>query len=79
MHKGVVMSNSNDSNNNKITHFRNSIWEAKGNTRQLFSVTLGLMGKLKSNPWPETTSAEVLANDFAQFFLDKIETIRKDL
>ena len=64
---------------NKVTHFNKSIKEATGNPKQLFSITMGLMGKVKSNQLPLTEDDKALANDFANYFISKIETIRKDL
>ena len=63
----------------KVVHFREAIHQAQGNNRQLFSVTMGLMGKKKDNPLPDMSSNEELAENFAEYFLDKIERIRDSL
>ena len=64
---------------NKVTHFNKSIKEAKGNPRQLFAITLGLMGKTKTNQLPPTDDDKSLADDFANYFISKIEKIREAL
>ena len=65
--------------NNKRRHFSDAIQAAKGNPKKLFSITLGLMGKTAENPFPSGTSDAALADDFAEFFINKIERIRADL
>ena len=64
---------------NKITHFNNCIKEASGNPKQLFAITMGLMGKTKNNQLPDSADDKVLANDFADYFISKIETICNNL
>ena len=64
---------------NKVTHFNKSIKEAKGNSRQLFAITMGLMGKTKSNQLPASDDDKSLADDFANYFITKIEKIREAL
>ena len=63
----------------KSTHFKEAIYNAKGNNRQLYAVTNGLMGKDRKNPLPPANSDADLAEDFASFFLNKTEKIREDL
>ena len=63
----------------KIAHFNDAIKQASGNSRQLFSITMGLMGKTKSNDLPTAPDDIVLANQFADFFISKILNIREDL
>ena len=63
----------------KIAHFHDSIKQASGNSRQLFSITMGLMGKTKSNDLPSSPDDNTLANEFADFFISKILKIRESL
>ena len=65
--------------NNKRRHLSEAIQAAKGDPKKLFSITLGLMGKVAENPLPSCTSDAALAEDFAEFFVNKIERIRSDL
>ena len=62
----------------KSAHFRDAINSAKGDPRQLFAITNGLMGKNKSNLLPPGKHEE-LAEQFADFFASKIESIRDSL
>ena len=64
---------------NKIRHFNEAITAAEGNSRQLYAIARGLMGKTKCNSLPETQDDKALANEFATFFMNKIETIRNHL
>ena len=64
---------------NRVHHFRDAIHQAKGNSRQLYSVTLGLMGRSQQNVLPEMESEKELADKFAAYFLSKIEAIREEL
>ena len=48
-------------------------------TKKLYGVINKLVGKTKKNPMPEMESSVILANHFANHFMDKIKTIRDDL
>jgi hypothetical protein len=63
----------------KSSHFQAAITAAKGNTKKLYAVVRGLMGKQQSNPLPERSSDAALAQEFANYFTTKIEKIRNDL
>ena len=63
----------------KIAHFNESIKSARGNSRQLFSITMGLMGKVKTNILPDSSDDSALATEFADFFIEKITKIRDEL
>jgi len=63
----------------KRSHFSDAISAAHGNPRKLFSITMGLMGKKADNPLPSSDSSSQLANDFANYFIDKISNIRSSL
>ena len=45
----------------------------------LYNLVYGLMGKDKISPLPHHTDEESLANDFANYFMSKIEKIREEL
>ena len=64
---------------NKVLHFNKSINEASGNPKQLFAITMGLMGKTKTNHLPEANDDKALADEFADYFISKIEKIRNNL
>ena len=63
----------------KSAHFKDAILSAKGNNKQLYAVTNGLMGKDRNNPLPPSNSNEDLSEDFANFFLNKTQKIRDEL
>ena len=45
-------------NHHRTRHFKEAVEAAKGDPRQLFSVTQGLMGKDSENPLPMATSPQ---------------------
>ena len=51
----------------------------KGNPKGMFKVIDTLLNRKQSQPLPPHDSAKTLANDFADFFIGKIETIRAGL
>ena len=51
--------------------------ELRGDTKGLYKHTCNLTGVTTPNPWPEANSNEDLAEQFAEFFLDKITKIRE--
>ena len=53
--------------------------DCKGDTKKLYNLVYRLMGKEKSSPLPDHTDEESLANDFANYFMSKIEKIREEL
>ena len=64
---------------NKRQHFSDAILSAQGNPRKLFSITMGLMGKKVSNPLPSSGADQELANEFANFFIDKVRNLQNSL
>lgn len=58
---------------NKITHFRQVVQDAKGDSKQLFSITMGLMGKDQVNPMPDDRQDGLPAKN-RQVFLSSIAT-----
>ena len=54
----------------------NLVESNKQDTRKLYKIVNNIMGKKSLNPLPEAKSDEILAEDFANFFLNQNETIR---
>ena len=52
-----------------------SILECDRDNQKLYKLASSLMGATKENPLPECDSKEDLANQFAEFFIAKIQTI----
>jgi len=59
----------------KISFYTGKIGECKNDSKELFRVLNGLLGKSKSFILPQCHSDEVLANRFRDFFLKKIDDI----
>ena len=59
-------------------HFSARI-ENCSNTKQLFSVSNGLLGKSKTTPLPSDIPRSALQDRFCMFFSQKIQNIRQDL
>ena len=59
-------------------HFSAGI-ENCSNTKQLFSVSSGLLGKSKTTPLPSDIPRSALQDRFCMFFSQKIQNIRQDL
>ena len=51
----------------------------KGTTRKLYTLVSNLMGTNPENPLPKSDNMEKLADEFADFFLEKIQKIRSEL
>ena len=66
-------------NNNKKTSLKAKISECANDSKQLHNLVNNLMTKSDDNLLPTVKSDEELANSFAEFFEDKILTIRKKL
>ena len=62
----------------KSSHFQEAISSANGDSRQQFHITNGLMGKKQDNLMPPGTP-QVLADQFAEYFLEKIDLIKDSL
>ena len=52
--------------------------EAKSNTKQLYSTINGLIDQLKDNQLPNVPD-DKLANEFSDFFYEKIQKIQRHL
>ena len=50
-----------------------------GDTKLLHRRVNNLTGTVDENPMPEHSNSETLAEDFADFFLEKIRKIQRDL
>jgi hypothetical protein len=59
----------------KSSYMCEKIHESKGNQKQLFKIANDLLYRKKARPLPSHTDPEVLANDFADFFSNKISKI----
>ena len=64
---------------NKENHYKSAISSASGDSRQMFSVLNGLLGRTSKNPMPPAEDDLSLANDFASFFNAKVDKIRSAL
>ena len=51
------------------------ITKLRGDTKNLYSLVYQLTGNVKENPLPERESDEDLANEFTDYFMNKIQTI----
>ena len=63
----------------KLQTFTRPVADCKGDTKKLYTLVYGLMGKDKSSPLPDHTDEESLVNDFADYFMSKIGKIREEL
>ena len=61
----------------KTAYYGALILDNKGDQGKLYRVLNTLMNKKKENPLPNHNSTMDLANTFGQYFLDKIDNIRK--
>ena len=66
-------------NKSKIEHINKLVIDCDHNVKKLFDLVSNLTGSKTENPMPNSESDKVLANTFADFFLEKIDKIRKDL
>ena len=61
----------------KRDQIHNWISSTTGNSKKLYQLITKLTGQNKSNPLPGSTSDEHPADEFANYFLEKILNIRK--
>ena len=64
-------------NFNRSQCLSSAVLEVKGDIRKLYQITNEMTGSVSINPLLECTNHEELANEFADFFLEKIVNIRK--
>ncbi len=62
-----------------VQHYQNEISEASGNQKKLFSIIQELASVHRDNPLPDHESVKQLADQFGDFFINKIETIRSEI
>ena len=60
----------------KIACYLDQIKSSKGDTKKLYNLVYRLMGDVKNNPLPDHTDDAKLAEEFVDFFIAKIQTIR---
>ena len=53
--------------------------DCKGDTKELYKLVNTIMGTTSSNPLPNHISDMLLANEFTDFFMYKIQRIRDNL
>ena len=63
----------------KLKSTSGKVEECKGDTRKLYSLVRYLTGTKVQNPMPSSTGDKKLANDFAEYFVEKIQKIWDDL
>jgi len=63
----------------KSSFYQSVISDAEGNVKKLYSVTSKLLGREKENPLPSCSNDVDLANDFLQYFSNKIKKLRAQL
>ena len=64
-------------NYEKTNSISGEILRVKGDSKKLYQVVNELTTSLKENPLPQGLSEDQLAEDFATFFLEKIQKIRQ--
>ena len=69
----------NQTKKSKWDHVNQVITNCGRDSKKLFNVVNKLIGKTQCNPLPEHDDNTYLANEFANFFMGKIHTIRDDL
>ena len=63
----------------KKLYFQQQIKDHKNDSKFLYKLVEKLTGSTQLNPMPESINDKSMADDFANFFYDKISNIRKDL
>ena len=63
----------------KTEHYGESITSCRGNTKQLFHLLNGILGRDSPMVMPSSVSNSRLASEFAQFFQSKVARIREQL
>ena len=62
-----------------MNSINNIIVENERDTKKLYKIFNNITGNMSENPLPETESDEELSNDFADFFIQKIQKMRDSL
>ena len=63
----------------KRDYYKQELKNHKGNTKHLYKLMPKLTGGINANPMPDSKSNSDIAEDFAEYFLQKIVKIRDDL
>nr|XP_054750855.1 uncharacterized protein LOC129256716 [Lytechinus pictus] len=63
----------------KTKYYSECVEECEGNQRHLFTVVDTLLHRKKESVLPVTSSDQILAEDFCQFFFNKVTKIRDDI
>ena len=63
----------------KTSTYSKEVKDCRGNTKKLYKLVYSLMGTSQENPLPDNNNSEDLANEFADFFMNKISKIRDSL
>ena len=64
---------------NKQLYYNDKIANAENNSKDLFKISKELLYKNNKNILPSSSSGKELANQFGQYFSNKITSIRTDL
>ena len=54
------------------------VHKSQNDSKKLFNLVNDILGRKTSNPLPQAKMDSQLSEDFATFFLEKIDKIRKD-
>jgi hypothetical protein len=65
--------------NAKWKYLNEKITEVENDNKKLFHTLFTMIGRVKSNPLPTYATDDVIAEDFVEFFMNKIIKIREDL
>ena len=49
--------------------------DLRGDTKGLYKITCNIAGQDMANPFPKADSDEILANEFADYFIENIDKI----
>ena len=63
----------------KTACYSEQVKDCRSDTKGLYKMVNTLMGTCSNNPLPNHTNDKDLAEDFADFFMDKIQKIRDNL
>ena len=60
-------------------YYHANLHRVKGDQHRIYELCNNLLGRDKDLPLPPTTSPASLANEFNQFFIDKIQIIKQKI
>ena len=63
----------------KKINIANKVNQCNRDTRQLFTLVSNITSSTKDNPLPDGKSNQELANQFAEYFIEKTQKIRNNL